>query len=212
MATNRGRTHFFGPHWAQWKRQNVDAEWIFLVEHCEAGLTGLFCDKGTVVGVSRVHGRGEPREAAPKVLMVPRPSPLPRTEHFTMPLYCFSSASLRKTSRILSRRLGTRVRGLLVEHHGSVEVLGAWDPVGAGTICTIYDSSRDGPLTAILVDSYPHNHGVADVNAVTEKADAIPPPRDSCRRDKFFVDGNVSGADREWKGTLAGWPACNPFC
>ena len=51
---------------AQRKHRNVDAESMFLVEHCEAGLTGPFWDRGTGVGTNQVLPCQGSREGPPR--------------------------------------------------------------------------------------------------------------------------------------------------
>ena len=70
---NRGRTCFFGLYKALRER---DSEWVFLIEHCDTVIAGLFHDGGSVIVASRVRSGSGPAAAAPSIPRLYSPPPL----------------------------------------------------------------------------------------------------------------------------------------
>ncbi len=149
--TNRGRSALFCPYFMTW---NKASQWSIVA--ARGPITGLIIDALTVdafrfqsIGVSindsAINRRSTMLRHNPMLLSLNAESAMP----FDIWSY-LTRATLSGVTQLHVRKIGDWCDGLCIYHdNGSVETLGRWDPSDDKVVLHIYDSRRDGPLTAL---------------------------------------------------------------
>ncbi len=150
--TNRGRSALFCPYIMTW---NKFSQWSIVA--AQGPITGLVVDILTVPHSFRFKNIGVSIDSSAvnqqsmilrHDLMLPclnagSPSPFDNWSYLT-------TATLSGITQLHVRKIGDWCNGLCICHdNGSVETLGRWDPSDNKVVLHIYDSHRDGPLTAL---------------------------------------------------------------
>ncbi len=160
--TNRGRSAVFCPYMMTW---NKWSKWSIVVPP-QNPINGLVIDALTISPGFRFRSIGGSIGIISRQSMIPRPDPMllslvagcpPPFDDWSY----LTTATLSGITQLHIRKVDDWYNGLCISHDdGFVETLGRWDPSDENAILLVYDTHRDGPLTALTFryaaeDMYP---------------------------------------------------------